>query len=1135
MNRLFLRVLLFLSLTAAGWAQITPPAPTITSDTTGTYGTAYTATASDGPSTGALTWARTGGTAPGGAIDASTGAVTTSGSGTVIIKVMRAGDGTYNPSPYSSTFSISFAKRAITVTRSGSKSYDGTTAAPGAAVAVTTGSLAPGDELSTSMAVPNSFLAGAYSLQPNPLILNATSPTTRDSAYTVSYVGNYMITKVPITVTLGGTKVYDGTTTPTGATATITSGTLATDDTADHTIADPSSPNAGSYTNLTTTAITGLVSPTTRTGSYSISRTGSYVITKAEQEAPTITSATTATYGTTYTATATGGSGSGALSWGLGTGSTAPNPGINSMTGVISCRGTGTVVIKVLRATSTNYLVSPYSADFTITVGPRPITVDLSGSKTYTIAGPNTTTPTGASATITSGSLASGDTISYTYSNTSSANPGSYPELQIATINNTTFPTTRTSSYTITKTGAYVINGVPTTFGLSSMSFTYNGSAQGPSVTASPSGATFTTGGTLSATAIGSYTATATATGLYGGSDSSLNWSINPETVPPSAPTSLLASNLTGTGATISWTASTDNVAVTLYEVLVDGVAVGTTASTSFNLTALSPGTHYVITVRARDASNNWSTVSSGFDLFFEGLPFIARFEPTEGYTAGALDGQNAWVVTGSANVVTTPVSAGTQAVAVPAAATPSFAVRTFANSTGGVTFSDLFAQPAAAAPPDAGVFFETDAAEVSLTASGTQGNLQAFDGNGAGGGTWVATGVGPTVDGSGKAVSWLHLTVRSDYTAKKWDLYYNGQMIAANLGFLHDTSTAMSTLALGGHATVATGFDDLLVAFENPLFTDADKDGIDDAWETAHGMNPATDDRDGDVDSDGISNVREYILGTNPNAIDSDGDGLTDAEELVGGTNPAAADSDGDTMPDGWEVAHGLNPASAADAAVDTDGDGLTNAQEFAAGSNPLDYYNGRAFATGTIGGTPGITYAYDASGRLVSATYLTGGLAQFTRDAASNLTAVAATNGGYIVTWRIAHSLSADGTGTGADAYVVSGDGLPNLVKYAFGLDPHVAVPADQPVVGRLTVGADRYLTLTYRRPDAAPSDLVYTVEVSADGTTWTSTSGATVAVSNSSLSGITTIKVRDATPSNGSTITRRIRLKIERKVSS
>jgi hypothetical protein len=64
-------------------------------------------------------------------------------------------------------------------------------------------------------------------------------------------------------------------------------------------------------------------------------------------------------------------------------------------------------------------------------------------------------------------------------------------------------------------------------FSLSATSFTYSGGAQGPTVVASPGTATFTTGGTLSATSVGAYTATATATGYYSGSNSGLSWTIN--------------------------------------------------------------------------------------------------------------------------------------------------------------------------------------------------------------------------------------------------------------------------------------------------------------------------------------------------------------------------------------------------------------------------------------------------------------------------------------------------------------------------------------------------------------------------------------------------------------------------------
>ncbi len=69
---------------------------------------------------------------------------------------------------------------------------------------------------------------------------------------------------------------------------------------------------------------------------------------------------------------------------------------------------------------------------------------------------------------------------------------------------------------------------------------------------------------------------------------------------------------------------------------------------------------------------------------------------------------------------------------------------------------------------------------------------------------------------------------------------------------------------------------------------------------------------------------------------FDADGDGLSNAYELAHGLNPYNRDSDGDGIPDGWEVAHGLNALDPSDAGLDPDGDGYTNLQEYLAGTDP-------------------------------------------------------------------------------------------------------------------------------------------------------------------------------------------------------
>jgi chitodextrinase len=83
------------------------------------------------------------------------------------------------------------------------------------------------------------------------------------------------------------------------------------------------------------------------------------------------------------------------------------------------------------------------------------------------------------------------------------------------------------------------------------------------------------------------------------------------DTTPPSAPSGLTTSNVSQTGLTLSWTASTDNVGVTGYDVYVNGGKQGTTTSTSYGVTGLACGTTYTLAVDAYDAAGNVSPQSS--------------------------------------------------------------------------------------------------------------------------------------------------------------------------------------------------------------------------------------------------------------------------------------------------------------------------------------------------------------------------------------------------------------------------------------------------------------------------------------------------------------------------------------------
>ncbi|MBQ4818444.1 T9SS type A sorting domain-containing protein [Aquimarina sp. MMG016] len=84
-----------------------------------------------------------------------------------------------------------------------------------------------------------------------------------------------------------------------------------------------------------------------------------------------------------------------------------------------------------------------------------------------------------------------------------------------------------------------------------------------------------------------------------------------PDTEAPTAPANLVTSNLAANQVTITWDASTDNVGVTEYDVLQDGVVVDTVTGTSATVTGLTPETTYAFTIVAKDAAGNASAPSS--------------------------------------------------------------------------------------------------------------------------------------------------------------------------------------------------------------------------------------------------------------------------------------------------------------------------------------------------------------------------------------------------------------------------------------------------------------------------------------------------------------------------------------------
>lgn len=87
------------------------------------------------------------------------------------------------------------------------------------------------------------------------------------------------------------------------------------------------------------------------------------------------------------------------------------------------------------------------------------------------------------------------------------------------------------------------------------------------------------------------------------------------DTTAPSTPTSLAASGTTSSSTNLTWTASTDNVGVTGYNIYNGATLLTSVTTNSATVTGLTASTTYSFTVKAKDAAGNLSAASNAVSV----------------------------------------------------------------------------------------------------------------------------------------------------------------------------------------------------------------------------------------------------------------------------------------------------------------------------------------------------------------------------------------------------------------------------------------------------------------------------------------------------------------------------------------
>jgi hypothetical protein len=515
----------------------------------------------------------------------------------------------------------------------------------------------------------------------------------------------------------------------------------------------------------------------------------------------------------------------------------------------------------------------------TITTQPVSKTVTAGQSVSFTVVATGSPAPTyqwkkgttnitgATSATYTIASTVPGDAGSYSVVATNSAGSKTSTSATL-TVNAVSVPTITTQPASKTVTVGQSASFTAVVSGTAPLSYQWKKNSVAIS---GATNATHTLASTVSGDAA-NYTVTATNSAGSVTSTSAV-LTVNPlANQPPVVTLTAPIANTTFTlpsTVTLTATASDPDGTIAKVEFFNSGTSLGSKNTSPYTLAwaPVIPGFASLTAVATDNlgASTNSVTVSG---TLLPSLPYTTDFETTEGYTTGTLNNQRGWSVTaGSAQITASGAFSGSQLVVLNSGATAAQIDQEFGptGTNPSPVFIDFYAKPVAGTDTTTGTLFDVDAARLAFVLNGASGQLLALDGDGLGAGSWRPLTPAIPLSIGNVATAWQRLTVRLNYTAKTYDFYLNGAMIAADLKFRLSGAAYVSWFSVKGATAASASLDDLYAGPTNPLFADVNNNGIDDTWETAHGLSLSTDSRNADLDGDGLTNLQEYIAGSDP------------------------------------------------------------------------------------------------------------------------------------------------------------------------------------------------------------------------------------------------------------------------------